>query len=238
MSALPLLSSTELTAEQFAFARFDFNCPIAGKGPGRTVSNKKRILAAKPTIQRLIDGGQKLVIATHMGRPEGKVVDELTLDPIAAELRAQFPDVTIHLAPGIIDGPTQEIVRGMGAGEITLLQNIRFDPRETDNDEGLAREIAALPGGDGFSLYVNDAFGTCHRAHVMGACESIDPLLKERSIKRIACDWLIIGIGKSLKESRNGESAGHLSRQTNKVASNHCSPAELRPLYLGTVYRR
>ena len=164
------------------FMRVDFNVPLEdGK-----VTNDRRIVMAVATIKHVIDGGGKLILASHLGRPAGKGFEaELSLKP-AADRLAELLGKEVKLGPAEVAGPeTEELVAAMAAGDVVLLENVRFDAGETMPDKakknpdgrplgppgGLTPEqqqthasfVAALAKlGD---VYVNDAFGTCHRRH-------------------------------------------------------------------------
>ncbi len=138
-----------------ALVRVDFNVPLED---GR-ISDDTRIRAALPTIQYLLDHGASVVLMSHLGRPKSKVVEKLRLAPIAARL-AELLGREVKTVP-VTTGPEAEAAaQALKPGEVLLLENTRFDPREEANDEGMARELARL--GD---VFVNDAFGAAHRAH-------------------------------------------------------------------------
>ncbi len=135
--------------------RVDFNVPLEnGK-----VANDKRIRAALPTIEYITKAGGKLILMSHLGRPKGKRVAELSLEPCVAVLGTLL-DKKVEFVDDCI-GPTVETrAESLNEGDILLLQNLRFYSQETDNDPNFAAQLARL--GD---VYVNDAFGTAHRAH-------------------------------------------------------------------------
>ena len=138
-----------------ALVRVDFNVPLED---GR-ITDDTRIRAALPTIQYLLDHGASVVLMSHLGRPKNKVVEKLRLAPIAARL-AELLGREVKTVP-VTTGPEAEAAaQALKPGEVLLLENTRFDPREEANDEGMARELARL--GD---VFVNDAFGAAHRAH-------------------------------------------------------------------------
>jgi phosphoglycerate kinase len=147
------------------FVRVDFNVPLED---GR-VTDDLRIRSTLPTLEALVREGAALVLGSHLGRPKGRVVDELRLDPVAARLRELWPRHVTKL-----DEPTGEKVaeacRSLGEGEAVLLENLRFDPGEEANEPRFADALASLA-----NAYVNDAFGAAHRAHasVVGVPERL-----------------------------------------------------------------
>ncbi|HEX5763005.1 MAG TPA: phosphoglycerate kinase [Solirubrobacterales bacterium] len=135
--------------------RVDFNVPLDG---GR-VSDETRIRAALPTIELLRERGAALVLVSHLGRPKGKVVPELSLRPVAERL-SELLGAEVALAPAARGEQVEARAGQLGEGDVLLLENVRFEPGETENDPELAAALAALA-----DLYVNDAFGAAHRAH-------------------------------------------------------------------------
>jgi phosphoglycerate kinase len=142
-----------------ALVRVDFNVPLDG---GR-VTDDTRIRAALPTIESLRERGASLVLVSHLGRPKGEVVPELSMAPVGERL-SELLGAPVKLAPAVVGDEVTELAQSLDAGEVLLLENVRFEPGETKNDPALAEQLAAL--GD---LYVNDAFGAAHRAHASTA---------------------------------------------------------------------
>jgi len=135
--------------------REDLNVPMKDG----TVGDPTRIDAALPTLRALAERGAKVVILSHLGRPDGKADPKYTLRPVAAALAAHLGK-PVAFAADCIGPVARAAVDGLHDGDLVLLENVRYHPGEERNDPGFAKELAAL--GD---LYVNDAFGTAHRAH-------------------------------------------------------------------------
>lgn len=153
---MPKLSIRDLDlANKTVFIRVDFNVPLANGG--KEITSDKRIRASLPTIQYALDHGAAVILASHLGRPKGKPNPEMSLKPIAARL-SELLGKQVSMAPDCI-GPEVERMRPK-RGEVLLLENLRFHPEEEKNDPGFSKQLAAL-----CDLYVNDAFGSAHRAH-------------------------------------------------------------------------
>ena len=136
--------------------RCDFNVPL---DENLNITDKTRIIAALPTIKYLLDHNAKLILCSHLGRPKGEVKKEFSLAPVAKELSNQLGK-EVKLAEDIVGPSAKELTSNMKEGDVVLLENVRFDPREEKNDDEFSKELASLA-----EVYVNDAFGTCHRAH-------------------------------------------------------------------------
>jgi phosphoglycerate kinase len=143
-----------------ALVRVDFNVPLAKGRDGETlVADDTRIVAALETIEQLRRRGARIVLVSHLGRPEGRREEDLSLAPGVARLR-ELTDAPVTLAPDVVGERVKALSERLREGEILVLENVRFEPGETDNDPALARALAEL--GD---VYVDDAFGAAHRAH-------------------------------------------------------------------------
>jgi phosphoglycerate kinase len=137
------------------FTRVDFNVPLAPGG--QEISSDKRIRASLPTIQYALEHGAGLILASHLGRPKGKPNPEMSLKPVAAKL-AELLGKPVRMAADCI-GPEVEAMKP-APGEVLLLENLRYHAEEEKNDRDFSAKLAALA-----DLYVNDAFGSAHRAH-------------------------------------------------------------------------
>ncbi|MDQ1144421.1 phosphoglycerate kinase [Bacillus sp. SORGH_AS 510] len=137
------------------FCRVDFNVPMQeGK-----ITDETRIRAALPTIQYLIDQGAKVILASHFGRPKGKVVEEMRLTPVGVRL-SELLGKDVKKADEAYGDSVKALIDTMAEGDVLLLENVRFYPGEEKNDPELAKAFAELA-----DVYVNDAFGAAHRAH-------------------------------------------------------------------------
>lgn len=139
--------------------RCDFNVPLDGE----TITDNKRIVEALPTIRSLIERGGRVILCSHLGRPKGKADPRYSLAPVARELERLLGQPVLF-ASDIVGESAHALADSLQDGQILLLENVRFDPREEKNDPDFARELAGLA-----EVYVNDAFGTAHRAHASTA---------------------------------------------------------------------
>ena len=137
------------------FVRVDFNVPIKDGN----ISEDYRIRQAIPTIDYLIERGAKVIVASHLGRPKGRNIPGLSLKPVAERLN-EILDIDVNFPGEVVGKNVKNIADNLKDGEVMLLENLRFHEEETDNDEKFGENLASLA-----DIYVNDAFGTCHRAH-------------------------------------------------------------------------
>jgi phosphoglycerate kinase len=159
--ALPALPSFEdLDVDnRRVLVRVDFNVPLRGTGDEREVSDDTRIRAALPTLRALIERDARLIVCSHLGRPKGKVVPDLSMGPVAGRL-AELLGRPVRLPDEVVGDGVTKLVNDTRAGELVLLENLRFEPGEEANDPDFAKALAKL-----CDAYVNDAFGASHRAH-------------------------------------------------------------------------
>lgn len=138
-------------------ARCDFNVPLKDG----EITNDKRIVAALPTIKYLMEHGAKVILCSHLGRPKGEYKPEFSLAPVAKKL-SEYLGVEVKLAedPEVVGENAKKLASELKDGEVMLLENVRFRAEETKNEENFSKELASLA-----DIFVNDAFGTAHRAH-------------------------------------------------------------------------
>ena len=135
--------------------RCDFNVKIENG----VITSDKRVVASLPTIRYLIDHGAKVILCSHLGRPKGVVDPQFSMAPVA-ECLSKHLGMEVKLAKDVVGDSAHELAASLKDGEVLLLENVRFEPGETKNDPELSKKFASLA-----DLYVNDAFGSCHRAH-------------------------------------------------------------------------
>ena len=136
--------------------RCDFNVPL---DENFNITDNRRIVGALPTIKYLLNNNCKVILCSHLGRPKGEVKKEFSLAPVQKEL-SRLLGIEVKLADDIIGKSAKNLTENMKNGEVVLLENVRFDAREEANDAEFAKELASMA-----EVYVNDAFGTAHRAH-------------------------------------------------------------------------
>ena len=138
------------------FVRCDFNVPM---DENKNITDNRRIVSAIPTIKYLIDQGCKIVLSSHLGRPKGEFKKEFSLAPVAVELSKQLGQEVL-MAKDVIGEDAKRLSENLQPGQVMLLENVRFHKEETDNDPEFAKKLASYG-----EIFVNDAFGTAHRAH-------------------------------------------------------------------------
>lgn len=136
--------------------RCDFNVPY---DENRVITDNRRIVAALPTIQYLIEKNCKVILCSHLGRPKGEVKPEFSLNIVAEEL-SKLLGKEVKLAKDVVGEDAAKLASELKEGEVMLLENVRFESGEEKNDETLSKKFASLA-----EIFVNDAFGTAHRAH-------------------------------------------------------------------------
>jgi len=172
------LSDIDVSGKR-ALVRVDFNVPLS---EDQKITDDTRIRAALPTIQYLLEGGASVVLMSHLGRPKGRVVPEMSLAPTAVRL-GELLNLEVGLAPDCVGSIVEERAAALEPGQVMLLENLRYKPEEEANDPDFAKALAGL--GD---LYVNDAFGAAHRGHASTegiahhVSEAVSGLLMEREI--------------------------------------------------------
>ena len=177
--AIKTISELDIAGRR-VFIRVDFNVPFSGNG---AVADDTRIRESLPTIKLAMEKGARVVLASHLGRPKGKPDKKYSLEPVAARL-AELIVADVALTDEPVGDGARKVVNDLHAGAVALLENLRFSPGEEANDEGFARALASYT-----DVYVNDAFGTAHRAHASTAgiaklvAEKGIGLLMEREVK-------------------------------------------------------
>lgn len=136
--------------------RCDFNVPY---DENRKITDNRRIVAALPTIKYLLENDCKVILCSHLGRPKGEVKPEFSMDIVAVEL-SRLLGMEVKLAKDVVGESAKTMASELKSGEVMLLENVRFEPGEEKNDEALSKEFASMA-----EVFVNDAFGTAHRAH-------------------------------------------------------------------------
>jgi phosphoglycerate kinase len=177
--AIKTISELDIAGRRL-FVRVDFNVPLT---PAGGVADDTRIRESLPTIKYALEKGARVILASHLGRPKGKPDKKYSLEPVAAHL-AELLGADVALTDEPVGDGARKVVNDLKAGAVALLENLRFSPAEEANEEGFARELASYA-----DVYVNDAFGTAHRAHAStaGIAKFVSQkgmgLLMEREVK-------------------------------------------------------
>ena len=159
MSQIPSVTDLECAGKR-VFVRVDFNVPLTEDGK---VADDTRIRGALPTIKLLLEKGARVILASHLGRPKGERIEKYSLRPVAADLSEKLK-VPVVFVEDAIGSETPAIIDATEPGSVVLLENMRYYKGETKNDPELSKRLAALA-----DVYVNDPFGTAHRAHASTA---------------------------------------------------------------------
>ena len=157
---MPKLSLSQVDVKgKRALVRVDFNVPLEERNGRQVVTDDTRIRESLPTINYLREHGAKVVLMSHLGRPKGKPVEKYSLRPVAARLEEMIGEPVVF-SPDCIGKEAEDLAARMREGKVALLENVRFHPEEEKNDPSCAQALARLG-----EIYVNDAFGSAHRAH-------------------------------------------------------------------------
>ena len=172
---IPGLDQLEAAGRR-VLVRVDLNVPLADG----QVADALRIEESLPTIRRLRDAGARVILMSHLGRPKGKVVDNLRLAPVATRL-SELLGSPVQAASDVVGDDARRVVDGLGDGDVALLENLRFEAGEEANDDAFAEALAALG-----EAYVDDAFGAAHRAHasVVGVPSRLSPAVAGELLER------------------------------------------------------
>jgi len=168
--------------------RVDFNVPL---DENKRITDDKRIVESLPSIKKILENGGRLILMSHLGRPKGKVNPEYSLAPVALRL-AELVDCPVTMARDCVGTEVMQQVLAMQDGEVLLLENLRFHPEEEANDPDFSRELASLG-----EVYVNDAFGTAHRAHA--STEGITHYV-QTAVAGFLIERELLYLGKALQE--------------------------------------
>ncbi len=169
-------------AGQRVFVRVDYNVPTEGTGVARRITDDSRIRASLPTLRLALERGARVVLASHLGRPKGRPDPELSLRPVATRL-SELLGRPVAFASECVGPEVEARVAALQAGEVLLLENLRFHAAEEQNDPTFALQLARLA-----DVWVNDAFGAAHRAHASTA--GMAPLIAERAAGLLMRDEL------------------------------------------------
>ena len=171
--------------------RCDFNVPLDADSH---ITDQNRIISSLPTIRYILDQGAKCILMSHLGRPDGKKQPEYSLAPVAESLSVHLGK-HVKLAPDCVGGPVESMVADMSDGDVILLENLRYHKEETDNDRTFADQLAKLA-----DVYVNDAFGTSHRAHASteGITHCIDEMAAGYLLKK-EIDFLLSAVSEPVR---------------------------------------
>ncbi|MFZ5975169.1 MAG: phosphoglycerate kinase [Bacillota bacterium] len=150
------ITDIDVTSKR-VLVRLELNVPL---DENKNITDDKRIQAALPTIRYLVDHKARIILCAHLGRPKGQFNPDFSLAPVAKRIAQLLPDTNVTFATDVIGESAQAAVSALQDGDVVLLENVRFHKEETDNDPGFAKKLASFA-----DIYINDAFGSCHRAH-------------------------------------------------------------------------